>query len=170
MVISCDKIFLLISKYLSLWSWPSMELAIICGICVSQTHLVYVHVISPWFDRGGWDGTGQRSEGSGAGQEAGFEHQHAEGTTRGAQRGTHRDTRKYTCTSTACSLPGIWYSHAIILVFFRSVLHIDSNIPDAFDNETWKLILNLKYWDWSIYRYCYNDEVLSNFQINLVLQ
>ena len=41
MVISCDKIFLLVSKYLSLWAWPSLKLAIIGGICVSQTHLVH---------------------------------------------------------------------------------------------------------------------------------
>ena len=41
MVISCDKIFLLVSKYMSLWSWTSLELAIIGGICVSQTHLVF---------------------------------------------------------------------------------------------------------------------------------
>ena len=27
-VISCDRIFLLVSKYLSLWFWPSLELAI----------------------------------------------------------------------------------------------------------------------------------------------
>ena len=39
--ISCDKIFLLVSRYLSLWPWPSLELAIIGGICVSQTHLVF---------------------------------------------------------------------------------------------------------------------------------
>ena len=39
-VISRDKIFLLVSKYLSLWLWPSLELVIIGGICVSQTHLV----------------------------------------------------------------------------------------------------------------------------------
>ena len=41
MVISCDKIFLLVSKYMFLWSWPSLELAIIGGICVSQTHLAF---------------------------------------------------------------------------------------------------------------------------------
>ena len=43
MSISCDKIFLLVSRYLFLWPWPSLELAIIrgiWGICVSQTHLV----------------------------------------------------------------------------------------------------------------------------------
>ena len=40
MSISCDKILLLVSKYLSLWPWASLELAIIGGICVSQTHLV----------------------------------------------------------------------------------------------------------------------------------
>ena len=28
----CDQMFLLVSKYLSLWSWPSLELAIIGGI------------------------------------------------------------------------------------------------------------------------------------------
>ena len=44
MSISCDKIFLLLSKYLSLWPRPSMELAIIGGICVSQTHLVFYYV------------------------------------------------------------------------------------------------------------------------------
>ena len=36
--IFCDKIFLLVSRYLSLWPWPAVELAIIVGICVSQTH------------------------------------------------------------------------------------------------------------------------------------
>ena len=36
----CDKNFLLVPKYLSLWSWPSLELAIIRVICVSQIHLV----------------------------------------------------------------------------------------------------------------------------------
>ena len=41
MSISCDKIFLLVSSYLSLWPWPSLELAIIWGIFVSQAHLVY---------------------------------------------------------------------------------------------------------------------------------
>ena len=40
MSISCDKIYLLVSRYLSLWPWPSLELAIIGSICVSQTHLV----------------------------------------------------------------------------------------------------------------------------------
>ena len=40
MSISCDMIVLLVSRYLSLWTWPSLELAIIGGICVSQTHLV----------------------------------------------------------------------------------------------------------------------------------
>ena len=42
MSISCDKIFLLVSRYLSLWHWPSLELVIIGGICVSQTHLVFI--------------------------------------------------------------------------------------------------------------------------------
>ena len=41
-VISCDKIFLLVSKYLSLRFWTSLELSIIGGICVSQTHLVII--------------------------------------------------------------------------------------------------------------------------------
>ena len=40
MSISCDKIFLLVSRYSSLWPWPSLELAIIGGICVLETHLV----------------------------------------------------------------------------------------------------------------------------------
>ena len=42
MVISCIKIFLLASKYLSLWSWSSLELASHRGIWVFflQTHLV----------------------------------------------------------------------------------------------------------------------------------
>ena len=40
MIISCDKVFLLVSRYSSLWPWPSLELALIGGICVSQTHLV----------------------------------------------------------------------------------------------------------------------------------
>ena len=40
MNISCDKIILLVSRYLSLGPRPSLELAIIGGICVSQTHLV----------------------------------------------------------------------------------------------------------------------------------
>ena len=40
MGIFCDEIFLLVSSYLSLWPWPSLELAIIGVICVSQTHLV----------------------------------------------------------------------------------------------------------------------------------
>ena len=40
MRISCDKIFLLLSRYLSLWPWLSLELVIIWGICISQTHLV----------------------------------------------------------------------------------------------------------------------------------
>ena len=40
MGISCGKIFLLESKYMSLWSWPSLELPIIRAICVSHTHLV----------------------------------------------------------------------------------------------------------------------------------
>ena len=42
-VISCDKIFLLVSKYLSLWSWPSSELAIIGGI-VFHKHILFFHV------------------------------------------------------------------------------------------------------------------------------
>ena len=42
MVISCDKIYLLVSKYLSLWSSPALELAIIGGICVLRTHLDFV--------------------------------------------------------------------------------------------------------------------------------
>ena len=46
MSISCDKIFLLVSKYLSLRLRPSLELDIIGGICVSQTHLVLF--ISSW--------------------------------------------------------------------------------------------------------------------------
>ena len=33
-------LILLVSRYLSLWPWQSLELAIIGGICVSQTHLV----------------------------------------------------------------------------------------------------------------------------------
>ena len=35
MSISCDKIYVLISSYLSLWPWPSLELAITGSICVS---------------------------------------------------------------------------------------------------------------------------------------
>ena len=42
--ISCDKIFLLVSRYLSSWPWKSLELAIIRGHCVSQTHLVFVNL------------------------------------------------------------------------------------------------------------------------------
>ena len=38
--ISCYKIFLLVSRYLSLWPWPFFELAIIWGICFSPTHHV----------------------------------------------------------------------------------------------------------------------------------
>ena len=30
----------MVSKYLSLWTWQSMELVIFGGICVSQTHLI----------------------------------------------------------------------------------------------------------------------------------
>ena len=41
MSISCNKIFLLVSRFLSLWPWPSLELAIIEGICVAQTDLVF---------------------------------------------------------------------------------------------------------------------------------
>ena len=44
MSISCDKIFLLVSRYLSLWPWPSLELAFIRGICVSQTHVVFIDI------------------------------------------------------------------------------------------------------------------------------
>ena len=42
MGISCGKIFLLESKHMSLWSWPSLELPISRAICVSHngTHLV----------------------------------------------------------------------------------------------------------------------------------
>ena len=40
MSISCRKFFLLLSIYLSMWPRPSLELAIIGGKCVSQTHLV----------------------------------------------------------------------------------------------------------------------------------
>ena len=40
MIISCDKIFLLVTRILSLWPGPSLELAIIASICVSQAHLV----------------------------------------------------------------------------------------------------------------------------------
>ena len=39
MSISCDNIFLLVSRYLFLWPWSSIELAIIGGIYVSETHL-----------------------------------------------------------------------------------------------------------------------------------
>ena len=39
-IISCDKIFLLVSKYLSLWSWPLLELAIIGGI-VFHKHILF---------------------------------------------------------------------------------------------------------------------------------
>ena len=47
MSISRNKIFLLISIYLSLRPWPSLETTIIGGICVSQKHLVfYRHPIS----------------------------------------------------------------------------------------------------------------------------
>ena len=41
--ISCDKFFVLVSRYLSLWPWPSLGLATIEGICVSQTHLVILY-------------------------------------------------------------------------------------------------------------------------------
>ena len=44
-VISCDKIFLLVSEYLSLWSWPSLEFAIIGGI-VFHKHIL---LIMKWF-------------------------------------------------------------------------------------------------------------------------
>ena len=47
MSISYNKIFLLVSRYLSLWLWPSLELAILGGICVSQTHLV-IFIIKIW--------------------------------------------------------------------------------------------------------------------------
>ena len=54
--ISCDKIFVhvLVSWYLSLGPWQSLELAIIGSICVSPTHLVYidfVHVLEIYFHR-----------------------------------------------------------------------------------------------------------------------
>ena len=41
MIISCDEFFLLVSRYLSSWPWLYLELVIIRGICVSQTHLVF---------------------------------------------------------------------------------------------------------------------------------
>ena len=44
MSISCDKIFLLVSRYLSLWPWPSLEFAIIGDICVSQTPLFWYNI------------------------------------------------------------------------------------------------------------------------------
>ena len=39
MSISGDKIFLLVSRYLSLWPWPSLELAII-GAFVFHKHIL----------------------------------------------------------------------------------------------------------------------------------
>ena len=39
--LTSDKIFLLVAIYLSFWPWLSSELAIIGGICVSQTDLVF---------------------------------------------------------------------------------------------------------------------------------
>ena len=51
MSISCDKIFLLASRYLSLWPWPSLELAIIRGICISQTHLVQPTFKMIWINK-----------------------------------------------------------------------------------------------------------------------
>lgn len=44
MRISCYKIFLFVSGYLSLWFWPSLEWTIIGGICVSRTHLVAIGI------------------------------------------------------------------------------------------------------------------------------
>ena len=46
MSISCDKIFLLVSRYLSLWPRPSSELAIIGGICVSVCFVQVLFSIS----------------------------------------------------------------------------------------------------------------------------
>ena len=47
MSISCDK---LVSKYLSMWPWPSLELVIIWNICVSQTPLVhFIHLKNKHF-------------------------------------------------------------------------------------------------------------------------
>ena len=45
MSISYDKTFELVSSYLSLWPWPSLELVIIRGICVSQAHLVFITIV-----------------------------------------------------------------------------------------------------------------------------
>ena len=38
--LSCDKIILLVSRYLSLWPWPCLELAIIGGISFHK-HLLF---------------------------------------------------------------------------------------------------------------------------------
>ena len=45
MSISYDKTFELVWRYLSLWPWPSLELVIIRGICVSQAHLVFITIV-----------------------------------------------------------------------------------------------------------------------------
>ena len=49
MSVSCDKIFLLVFRYLSLWPWPSLELATIGGICVSRTSCFFFQLSSTDF-------------------------------------------------------------------------------------------------------------------------
>ena len=44
MIISCGKIFLLVSRYLSFWSWSSLELAII-GTFVFHKHVLFFRLI-----------------------------------------------------------------------------------------------------------------------------
>ena len=47
MSISCDNLSTGIKIFVLMWPWPSLELAIIGGICVPQTHLVcHWHFIS----------------------------------------------------------------------------------------------------------------------------
>ena len=48
MNISCCKDLCMVSRYLSLWPWPSLELAIVVDICVSLTHLVKLVLATIW--------------------------------------------------------------------------------------------------------------------------
>ena len=54
-VISCDKIFLLVSKYLSLWSWPSLELAIIGGIVFHKHILLLTEIVLKFWSEKSFD-------------------------------------------------------------------------------------------------------------------
>ena len=49
MVISCDKILLLVSKYLSLWSWPSLELANFGGVLFHKRILLILSMCFLYF-------------------------------------------------------------------------------------------------------------------------